>query len=409
MSPNKHSSPVKRKSPRKGQGKRNTQLLKVKVTPPKKTFRSPSPVVGTSSRKHLPDVCGQSKSPKKPYLPTPKRITKHKNTGAHGSDDSEQSPEIKPAMRKTQKKDETSPIESSSSMNETPEKKPIMDYLGLSPKTRSRSMNESIKVKVEEPSTRKKGGTGKLSLSNKNKHVSWNLGKTEESPIEISPSSEDHTPVRGTSRCRRTQLSEKFSPPPKKNTQSPSGTRKKKNKSQSPSADGDQSVQQKCTSSEAMEKSHKISPRPRKAKSSPKIKYTSDFEDDLDDSSDQVNSSPQGATSNTDDDEALIRSTDLRPESKSITQHLSELDNHSPNSSDSSDSSGDLPTRSSGGNKWTYAKIVKLCSMWEQEPHLYDPSHPQYLNKKLKLKAHHRMATALNLDGKNAILKSTKI
>ena len=135
-------------------------------------------------------------------------------------------------------------------------------------------------------------------------------------------------------------------------------------------------------------------------KSPVKGKYTSDFEESPSDYQKPGPSGPKGATSDTEEDEALIRSTDVHPESRSIKEHLSDLNSKSPMGYDSSDSGTDMKPRSSGGNKWTYEKIKILCVIWEEEDHLYNPTHPQYLNKKLRTKAHNRMAAALNMSGK---------
>ena len=102
QSPHKASSPTKRKSPKKGYGHKQSQILKVKVTPPRKSLRSPSPVLLGSSKKQLPDVCAQSKSPKKGTHPKPSSVMKAKSTGAHGSEESDVSPPKKKNRQKNQ-------------------------------------------------------------------------------------------------------------------------------------------------------------------------------------------------------------------------------------------------------------------------------------------------------------------
>ena len=50
VSPSKHRSPLKRKSPKKVVSKKTHHVLKVKMTPPKKTYASPSRVIATGKK-----------------------------------------------------------------------------------------------------------------------------------------------------------------------------------------------------------------------------------------------------------------------------------------------------------------------------------------------------------------------
>ena len=288
-----------------------------------------------------------------------------------------------------------SPQEESSSASESPVSKPLLKVLGLQEKKASPSTIAEIKPSRRESPRLKNVTVGKLSLAMKNKRVSWNLGNNKNDPIEISQSSEDATPVRG-----RSTLSKKMSPRRLSKSLSPPRSRKKENDSDSPSP---------CTSKKGKSRSKScqgrlstMSKSPKKEKQSTPPHKSKRHQDES--TGDYVKGeafSPKGATSNTDEDEALLRSTDVHPESRSIKDHLSDLQPKSPITSDTSDSGTDLRTRSSAGNRWTYEKIRLLCSIWEEEDHLYDPTHPQYLNKKLRIRAHSRMAAALNMDGKN--------
>ena len=389
QSPAKPSSPVKRKSPKKRVAKINPHQLKVRITPPKKTFTTPSPIV--KPKKNTPDSGSPAEqSPHCSKLPKQNKDKRLKSdTSAHGSTDTDDSPPPHTMGQARKKKDLAPTTECSTGVVESPVTKPLLKALGLQEKQNSPGDSADIKPpRRESPRLRQT----KLSLTNKGKRVSWDLGKSQQSPIEISPSSDETTPVRGKCSVRRTTLSQKFSPQKKSSSASPSTSRKKNN---------DIEYQNKTDnplskSSEPRVTSEPKSKHQQKRKSNQK-KYTSDFEDST---SDQQDSSPMGATSNTDEDEALIRSTDIKPQLRSIAEQLSDLDNHSPlYSDDSSDTSTEMQTRSSGGNKWTYKKIKLLCCLWEEEEHLYNPKHPQYLNKKLRIKAHLRMSAALDMDG----------
>ena len=49
--------------------------------------------------------------------------------------------------------------------------------------------------------------------------------------------------------------------------------------------------------------------------------------------------------------------------------------------------------------KWTRAKEAHLCSLWEEEVHLYDTKDKDYRNNRRKEKALNRMSAILELDG----------
>ena len=68
--------------------------------------------------------------------------------------------------------------------------------------------------------------------------------------------------------------------------------------------------------------------------------------------------------------------------------------------SDNSESPKTTPKKTKPKRKWTDAKLSKLCALWEDEPHLYDASHPDYRKNNLKIKTVERIAALLDMDCK---------
>ena len=55
--------------------------------------------------------------------------------------------------------------------------------------------------------------------------------------------------------------------------------------------------------------------------------------------------------------------------------------------------------------KWTRAKEAEMCSLWEDEVHLYDCRHKDYKNGRRKEQAYNRMSAVLDIDGIYMFLK----
>jgi hypothetical protein len=55
--------------------------------------------------------------------------------------------------------------------------------------------------------------------------------------------------------------------------------------------------------------------------------------------------------------------------------------------------------KSDNTRKWSFKKEKTLCSLWQQEPHLYDRDDPDYRNKEKRTEAIDYIATAVGMDG----------
>ena len=49
--------------------------------------------------------------------------------------------------------------------------------------------------------------------------------------------------------------------------------------------------------------------------------------------------------------------------------------------------------------KWTDKKVQQLCTLWEDEPQLYDSKHADYRKTNVRAKTYQRIAAALNMEG----------
>lgn len=100
------------------------------------------------------------------------------------------------------------------------------------------------------------------------------------------------------------------------------------------------------------------------------------------------------------EDDRRSGSPDSWDDQRSITSTLALLETPTKTSSLSHVKSHPVPS-SSGRDKskrWNINKISLLCSMWEENPHLFDVKHKDYRNKKLRTETIDRFAAILNLD-----------
>ena len=107
------------------------------------------------------------------------------------------------------------------------------------------------------------------------------------------------------------------------------------------------------------------------------------------------------------DDE--LEYADDEPESLSILERLALLEKAQTTPVKDSDGKGgpssskgaspDLTEKPKKVKKWTRAKEAHLCSLWEEEVHLYDTKDKDYRNNRRKEKALNRMSAILELDG----------
>ena len=395
--PNKKRS----KSPRKGSMKKpSPTLLQVKLTPPRKTTGAAS-ISTKSVRNEAHETCPSQKKSVVVRADVHKSEISHCSTGAHGTSDSDATPPKKMFLKrateaaKAQAKAACNPSPSTS-MTDSGDSSPNMEKVSVK-ETKKIKSSIALEVPRRVSPRSKNSSTSKLTLSSHSKHVTWDLGHSKSRPIEISQSSEDGTPVRQQKTVRRTNLNDKF------------GTAGQSTSDSSPtyirrSPRGKKSTYLKLKKEPKEKKPSEIRDKSPQKSLSPKNKQPNLIQTKIKlpkKHSCNHKSSPKGATSDIEADEALIRSTDLsHANDKSIKEHLSDLNITSPETGDSTDSSGDYESRSSGGYKWTSQKIEALCSMWEEEEHLYNPCHPQYRHKKLRAKAHKRMSAALNMSGK---------
>ena len=59
-----------------------------------------------------------------------------------------------------------------------------------------------------------------------------------------------------------------------------------------------------------------------------------------------------------------------------------------------------IQPRHTAGRKWNAQKIQKLCTLWEEETHLYDAKHPLYKDPVQKENSYERMAALVDMDGR---------
>ena len=104
-------------------------------------------------------------------------------------------------------------------------------------------------------------------------------------------------------------------------------------------------------------------------------------------------------------DDELDYAEDDEPESLSILERLALLEKAqtTPPKATAGQSTGaspDVPAKQKKpARKWTRAKEAHLCSLWEEESHLYDCKHKDYRNNARKEKAYNRISAILEIDG----------